>query len=1037
MVAQHPSIEQGQSLHDYCHAYYRGENLKYARDKSTAGVFYVTDDNKQYQLLAGWMDLDLPVEAVLKHTGFHDGGCQPLSHTLGYYVQGDFLSCKHKAVHLASFRHRLQFIKDCGFFTDGEHLIRRKSKHSGETLFRYETEQEIRGVFEKLFVIAERHKRDCKKEFGVVREIEIEHEKDFDNIRGHTNNLPVNHKWVAGNHSKNLKEIYLAVMRELPVIEAVHEATYIDKKLQVATFDADRFGYDAKTKTYTHAPSPDFLNSYKKKEQALAECGTGEAQRFYIRDLFARAKTTVWGSHEIKFEKKSMKEDAVGFLLAAAFLQDHMPRFRMPLIFSTSKTLNDQNIGKSHIIDQLLTLTNDDKPSRGKKGNGNGNGNGRVTYKPESSFSASQTSRDFHKEMYNETNKVIFFDNIKAPTGHPSDFFQLPSLGEIDSYLTTVSSTFSCKLTQTSTAINVSAARILGFSGNGLRPSDDFVRRCICFVVSKENLGDRTVKDDFLDKRLEDLEEAKLDVLTSFLICWKFYQEHIHGIENDVTNEAIDATYDVRLYSSFTSVIRRILPFVLWIMDKKTSSLWRHNILTAEESVKSSYQLATEIFRKRWLEEWGPKETVGAKHMLENPIVEILPSLLGGGKEPNNSIVLGRSLNKIVQLGLLTRHWMKGVSVYQLVLEPEEAPEPESHDIQEESHTESDSPPHGGGAQDERVDVDALKLDNPLRQVVERHLGRPNKQDMWLCPFHPETTPSFGLLPDGMAYKCFGCGESGDVISFTAAMTNRDPKRDFKEITQELKGDSDGHNHVMGYERHRAPSVVGGGVVVSAQPLEERQEDREEKARFFYKESCKPCTLGVRAIPYLTGRLCGIEKHIPCLIHIKKVVSFSGELEEMVFPIFREDRIVGVHRTLLAEGGTQKKMRKLLGPAKGGSIPLLLDPCVVAKTWILSEGVETSLAYWILHKRDHENDEGCQLRSGLSATFLGSVIVPDHVTKVVILQDRDEAGEKACEQLKDRMEATGKEVVILKAGDQNSRQGYDFADKLSDKQTLI
>ena len=41
-----------------------------------------------------------------------------------------------------------------------------------------------------------------------------------------------------------------------------------------------------------------------------------------------------------------------------------------------------------------------------------------------------------------------------------------------------------------------------------------------------------------------------------------------------------------------------------------------------------------------------------------------------------------------------------------------------------------------------------------------------------LCPFHEERTPSFNVSPPRGIYKCFGCGESGNAISFVMKMEN-------------------------------------------------------------------------------------------------------------------------------------------------------------------------------------------------------------------------------------------------------------------------
>ena len=52
---------------------------------------------------------------------------------------------------------------------------------------------------------------------------------------------------------------------------------------------------------------------------------------------------------------------------------------------------------------------------------------------------------------------------------------------------------------------------------------------------------------------------------------------------------------------------------------------------------------------------------------------------------------------------------------------------------------------------------DIYKNELKLERKGNNHLG--------LCPFHNERTPSFNIKNTGM-YKCFGCGESGNVFTF-------------------------------------------------------------------------------------------------------------------------------------------------------------------------------------------------------------------------------------------------------------------------------
>src|SRR3954454_19511568 len=59
----------------------------------------------------------------------------------------------------------------------------------------------------------------------------------------------------------------------------------------------------------------------------------------------------------------------------------------------------------------------------------------------------------------------------------------------------------------------------------------------------------------------------------------------------------------------------------------------------------------------------------------------------------------------------------------------------------------------------EAVDmVELVGARSDLRRVGSRWTG--------LCPFHDERTPSFSVNAENKLYYCFGCGASGDALTF-------------------------------------------------------------------------------------------------------------------------------------------------------------------------------------------------------------------------------------------------------------------------------
>jgi DNA primase len=72
--------------------------------------------------------------------------------------------------------------------------------------------------------------------------------------------------------------------------------------------------------------------------------------------------------------------------------------------------------------------------------------------------------------------------------------------------------------------------------------------------------------------------------------------------------------------------------------------------------------------------------------------------------------------------------------------------------------------------------VEAVKSAMEILPVVEDYvqLRKAGGTYKGLCPFHQERTPSFIVTPARGSFKCFGCGEGGDAISFVQRMDNLD-----------------------------------------------------------------------------------------------------------------------------------------------------------------------------------------------------------------------------------------------------------------------
>ena len=135
--------------------------------------------------------------------------------------------------------------------------------------------------------------------------------------------------------------------------------------------------------------------------------------------------------------------------------------------------------------------------------------------------------------------------------------------------------------------------------------------------------------------------------------------------------------------------------------------------------------------------------------------------------------------------------------------------------------------------------TDELRMRLSIVDVVGRRVPLSRKgQNYWgCCPFHNEKTPSFSVNEEKGFYHCFGCGEHGDIISFTMKTGNME----FREAITELASQA---GMKMPDYKPRDPKVVA---------REESYIQITERATALFQQKLfEPA--GATALAYITGR---------------------------------------------------------------------------------------------------------------------------------------------------------------------------------------
>jgi DNA primase len=296
--------------------------------------------------------------------------------------------------------------------------------------------------------------------------------------------------------------------------------------------------------------------------------------------------------------------------------------------------------------------------------------------------------------------------------------------------------------------------------------------------------------------------------------------------------------------------------------------------------------------------------------------------------------------------------------------------------------------------------------------VIGRHVELKKSGRTWTgcCVFHGERTPSFHVYPEDKHFKCYGCGEYGDVFKFLQKLQGKE----FRDVVQELAAEvgveipAEEQESGEAKERRRERNELNAALDAAARYFAARLWSRHGasgreylEARGVREETTKLFRLGLASGEWsdLTARLAGKGVGAEALRKAGLIVdkgsgkSYDRFRGRLVFPIIGLDgQVIGFGGRMLGEEkGAKyintpetliyKKSRILYG------IDLAREAIRKTRTAVLVEGYFDVIG---LHQVGVKN----------AVAVCGTALTPEHVEllkrcdcrEVTVLFDGDPAG---------------------------------------------
>jgi DNA primase len=320
-----------------------------------------------------------------------------------------------------------------------------------------------------------------------------------------------------------------------------------------------------------------------------------------------------------------------------------------------------------------------------------------------------------------------------------------------------------------------------------------------------------------------------------------------------------------------------------------------------------------------------------------------------------------------------------------------------------------------------------------LLALISRHVTLKKSGRSWtgLCPFHQEKGPSFNVNPERRFFKCFGCQEGGDAITFVQKYFGKSFLDAVMDLAKEAGVDLQGAEDPLAQERAQLREVTA----LAQAHFRQRLRDAQGKQARDYLLS--------RGVPEAQWDAFGLGWALPVWDDLAQAVTRAGMLEwaqraglvqqrqrgDGYYDMFRGRAIIPIRapdgrpiafggRLLVGEDGPKylnsRESRLYNKSDTLYGMDVAKDELRKRKSAVLVEGYFDCIG---LHQAGVRN----------AVALCSTALTPGHLTalsrhdakQLVLLLDGDEAGRKAVERLSGPILAygTAAKVAVLPDGE--------------------